>query len=100
MYEEMNNVEVTTENFEDVEVFKVVEEPKDSENGGIGLAVGICVAVGAGVVAAWHFTKNWREERTIRKLEKKGYKVTKTEEDIKTVNFEVVSEDEESENDK
>lgn len=100
MNEEMMNNEVTTENFEDVEVFKVIEEPQESENGGIAiLAAGAAVIV-TGAVALWHFTKEKREEMTIRRLEKKGYKVTKESNDTVSVDFEVVSEDDESKNDK
>lgn len=100
MNEEMMNNEVATENFEDVEVFKVIEEPKESENGGIALLAAGAAVVVAGAVAVWHFTKAKREERTIRNLEKKGYKVTRETEDIKSVEFEVVSEDDKSENEK
>lgn len=86
MVEEIENNEVT-----DVEVY---EEPTKSGNDIVGkIAVG-AVAVGAGVAAlVWHKTKAKREERAIRKLEKKGYVIYKDQpEEAIEVEAEVVSE--------
>lgn len=55
------------------------DEPVNTGNGGVGKIVFGVVAAAAGVGAlVWHKTKDKREERTIRKLEKKGYVISKT----------------------
>ena len=60
----------------EVEVYDL--EPEES-GGGLLKTVGILGVCGAVGAAALHFTKKKREEWTIKKLEKKGYIVTKTE---------------------
>lgn len=85
MVEEIENNEVT-----DVEVY---EEPAKSGNGIVGkIVVGTAVAVAGVGALVWHKTKAKREERTIRKLEKKGYVISKVQDDVIEVEAEVVSE--------
>lgn len=92
--EENTNAE-TTENY------GYYEETDNSDNGlGMKLLLGGVAAVGAGI-AAWKATKKKREEWQIKRMEKKGYQVTKIEEDeakkVVVHKVENVSEDEESE---
>lgn len=85
MVEEIENNEVT-----DVEVY---EETSKSGNGIVGkIAIGVVGAVvGAGALI-YYKTKDKREERTIRKLEKKGYVINKAQDDVIEVKAEIVSE--------
>lgn len=74
----MNNEE--TRNYEENENIGEVEvynEPVSSNGGIIGkIAIG-ALAVGAGVAAFIYKTKDKREARRIKKLEEKGYIITK-----------------------
>lgn len=71
-FEEIENTEV---NYEDM-------EPETSDNGIVGkVMVGLVLAVGGAAAFVWHKTADKREERAIRKLEKKGYVITKVIED-------------------
>lgn len=54
------------------------EEPESTGNGIVGkIAIGVGLAVAGAGAFVWHKTKAKREERTIRKLEKKGYVISK-----------------------
>lgn len=66
------------ETFNNIEVEEVIDI-KPSSGGGLLKTVGILGVCGAVGAAALHFTKKKREEWTIKKLEKKGYIVTKAE---------------------
>lgn len=77
MTEELRNYEV----IEDVEVEVYDEEPETSSKRGFGaLALG-AVLVG-GAAALLYKNRNKLEERKIRKLEKKGYIVTRPDEAV------------------
>lgn len=93
MNEEMMTMVEEIENNEATEL-EVYEESAKSGNGIAGkIAIGV-VAAAAGVGAlVWHKTKAKREERAIRKLEKKGYVIYKDQpEEAIEVEAEVVSE--------
>lgn len=82
----------------EVEVYDL--EPEES-GGGLLKTVGILGVCGAVGAAALHFTKKKREEWTIKKLEKKGYIVTKTEVvDEEDFEDDVFDEEESEENEK
>lgn len=96
MNEEMMTVVEEIENDEVKEV-EVCEEPVETGNGIVGKIVVGAIVAGAGVGALiWHKTKAKREERAIRKLEKKGYVIYKTQdEEVIDVEPEVISEQDE-----
>lgn len=77
MNEERVMEEVEVIDNTEVEVYDL--EPEEESGGGLLKAVGILGVCGAVGAAALHFTKKKREEWTIKKLEKKGYIVTKAE---------------------
>lgn len=60
----------------------------------------VTAAIGAGFIA-WKASEEKRETKAIKRLEKKGYRVTKIEDEavthVTTPEFSVVSEDEEDE---
>ena len=60
--------------YENNEEIAVYEEPETS-NGGLGKALVALAAVGGAIAFAMHKTKDWREQRRIKKLEAKGYVV-------------------------
>ena len=77
MNEELMVMVEELENNEATEV-EINEEPIETGNGVVGkIAIGIGLAVAGAGAFVWHKTKAKREERTIRKLEKKGYVITK-----------------------
>lgn len=91
MNEELMVMAEELENNEATEV-EINEEPIETGNGIVGkIAVGVVAAVVGAGAFAWYKTKAKREERTIRKLEKKGYVITK-EEPVVEVEAEIVSE--------
>ena len=73
------------------------EESESTGNGVVGkIAIGIGLAVAGAGAFVWHKTKAKREERTIRKLEKKGYVISKVVEETKVIDeSEAVSESDE-----
>lgn len=76
----MNEEMKTFEEIEETEVNEVYDEPIESGDGILGkvlLGVGL---LAAGGTAAWVLTKNKREQHQIKKLEKKGYLISKPEE--------------------
>lgn len=93
MNEEMMTMVEEIENNEAAEL-EVYEEPVKTGNGIAGkLAVGIGIAVAGATAFVWHKTKAKREQRAIRKLEKKGYVIYKDEPtEVVEVEAEVVSE--------
>ena len=94
MNEEMTNVEEIVENENIAEVYDIVETP---EEGGLNkVLVGVGVAAVAAGVAIWRATKDKREAWQIKRLEKKGYVISRVIED-ESDKVENVSEDEESE---
>lgn len=76
---EKTKMEEVIETIDDTEVEVYDLEPEEESGGGLLKTVGILGLCGAVGAAALHFTKKKREEWTIKKLEKKGYIVTKTE---------------------
>lgn len=99
--EMMTNVE-ETKIPETTETYEDYESPESSDN---GLAVKAILGVGAVLAAgavAWRKTKNKREAWQVKRLEKKGYAVSKIEDEkeVKTARVrgvEDVSNDEETE---
>lgn len=93
MNEEMMTMVEEIENNEATEL-EVYEEPVQSGNGIVGkIAVGVGLAVAGAAAFVWHKTKDKREAKTIRKLEKKGYVIYKTQnEEVIEAEAEVVSE--------
>lgn len=80
----MNNEEIMvfdTEEEINNEV-NTVDEPIEESGNGIGAVFGAVIALAATGYMAWRYSKsNKRTERQIKKLEKKGYTVTKIEDD-------------------
>lgn len=76
MNEELKVMEEQT-NYEATEA-EYYEEPVETGNGVVGkIAIGaVAAVVGAGAFI-YYKTKDKREQRTIRKLEKKGYVISK-----------------------
>lgn len=73
MAEEIENNEVT-----ELVPAEYHEEPETTGNGIVGkIAVGVGLAVAGAAAFVWHKTKDKREAKTIRKLEKKGYVISK-----------------------
>lgn len=96
----MTTMEENT-NTETTENYGYYEETDNSDNGlAVKVLLGVGAAVGAGI-AAWKATKNKREEWQIKRMEKKGYQVTKIDDSeakkVTVHKVENVSEDEESE---
>ena len=80
MNEEMMTTMEETTNTMTTENYGYCEETDNSDNGlAVKVLLGVGAAVGAGI-AAWKATKNKREEWQIKRMEKKGYQVTKIEE--------------------
>lgn len=77
----MNNENVKEEVIEIIDnaEVEVYDETEESNGGGLLGTIGILAVCGAAAAAALHFTRKKREEMTIKKLEKKGYIVTKAE---------------------
>lgn len=80
----MNNEEImvfdTTEEINN-EVNTV--EPEEQSGNGIAGAFGAVVAIAVTGFIAWRYSKsNKRTERQIKKLEKKGYNITKIDEPV------------------
>lgn len=102
MNEEMMSMEEMNENTTAMEGYEGYDEPATSGgNGVVKFVVGAAFAA-AGVGALWwHKSKDKREAKQIEKLAKKGYVITKPEEEeakkVPVRKIEVVSEDEESE---
>lgn len=85
MNEELKIMKEETENYEATELVPAEyhDEPETTGNGIVGKIVVGVVAVGAGVGAlVWHKNKAEREERAIRKLEKKGYVISKVQDAV------------------
>lgn len=82
MNENINtNYEEVLENITEVEVddAPIYVDAVTSSNKGIGVLIAVGVAAtAAAAVGIWRATKDKREERQIRKLEKKGYVITKS----------------------
>lgn len=79
MDEELNN---NYEEMEDIEAVEVDEETETSRNGIVGkLIVGAVVAVAAGAGALIYKNRAKLREIQIRNLEKKGYIVSRPDED-------------------
>lgn len=78
---EENNVMTYEEVIENTEVIEANEEPEETTGNGssIGALVLIGGAVIGGAVAIHHFTKKKREAWAVKRLEKKGYVVSKPE---------------------
>ena len=76
MNEELKVMEEIENN--EVAMTEYYEEPENTGNGIVGkIAIGaVAAVVGAGAFI-YYKTKDKREERTIRKLEKKGYVISK-----------------------
>lgn len=101
MNEEMMTTMEETTNTMTTENYGYHEETDNSDNGlAVKVLLGVGAVVGAGV-AAWKATKNKREEWQIKRMEKKGYQVTKIEEsEVKKVpvrKVELVDEESEEE---
>lgn len=67
---------------------ETVEIIEESGSGILGLALVAAAAVGSGVAAWWYSKSGKLDERRAKKLEKKGYTVTRpepVEEDVETV---------------
>lgn len=89
MYEEkFENQEMDTE----TEVYEDQYESEESGKGMFGKALVLGGAIAAGLAAAWHFTKGKREEHNVKKLEKKGYIVTRPQ-PVEVVEVEEFSEE-------
>lgn len=79
-----------TKVFDENTIEEVVEETvetyEESGSGILGLAVVAAAAVGSGVAAWWYSKSGKLDERRAKKLEKKGYTVTRPEpvEDVET----------------
>ena len=83
MFEETTMTNTMEENAM-VETSEVYNDYEVADNSNDGLAVKVLLGVGAAVgagIAAWKATKNKREAWAVKRLEKKGYKVEKVEED-------------------
>lgn len=96
----MNDEMITMEKNENeaVETEQVIEVTETSSGSGLGkvlLAVGSVAAVGA---VLWHKTKDKREARQIKKLEKKGYVICHTDDVIETEESDVEGDTENAEN--
>ena len=76
MNEETNN---TLEEIETTNEVEVCDEPEENSGSSIGLIVAGAVALIAGAAFVLHKTKAKREEYLIKKLEKKGYTIYKTD---------------------
>lgn len=62
------------------------EESESTGNGIVGkIAIGVVAAAAGAGAFVWYKTKAKREERAIRKLEKKGYVISKVVAESKTV---------------
>lgn len=70
-----------TKVFEEIEIDEAVEEAveaTETSGGGLSGLLGLGIlAVGTGIAAWWYNKSGRREAREIKKLEKKGYTVTK-----------------------
>lgn len=98
---EKTKMEEVIEIIDDTEVEVYDLEPEEESGGGLLKTVGILGLCGAVGAAALHFTKKKREEWAIKKLEKKGYIVTKTEVfDDEDFEDDLFVEDESEENEK
>lgn len=89
MNEEMNN---TFEGIENIEATEISNDLETSDNGLVGKIVVGAVIVAVGAAAAFVYKNRAKiEERQIRKLEKKGYLISRPE-DVADTN-EVESDD-------
>lgn len=72
---------------EEEETVDTVETYEESGSGLLGLALVAAAAVGSGVAAWWYSKSGKLDERRAKKLEKKGYTVTRPEpvEDVEAV---------------
>lgn len=100
MSEEIKNIEMGTENTEDVTVYEM--EPETSGGGLVKILAVVGLGVAAAGAALWHKNKDKIEEKNIEKLRKKGYLVYKADEvEVREVEdadgFEDVDETEEEE---
>ena len=78
----MNNEEIMVLDTEEInnEVTTVIEPEEESGNGVIGV-IGAVLTLAAAGYMGWRYSKSEkRTERQIKKLEKKGYAVTKLDE--------------------
>ena len=91
----MNEEIMTVVENEEVEAVVVDEEPEKSGKGFAGVVIAGLAIAGGAVAYAWHKTKGKREDkreaRAIRKLEAKGYVISKAEayEEIADVSEEI-----------
>lgn len=95
MSEEIKNIEMGTENIEDVTVYEM--EPETSGGGLVKILAVVGLGVAAAGAALWHKNKDKIEEKNIEKLRKKGYLVYKADEVEDADGFEDVDETEEEE---
>ena len=77
----MNEEIMTMEEIEEVNDVVADEMPEESGKGFAGFIIAGLAIAGGAAAFAWHKTKNKREERAIRKLEQKGYVITKCDPD-------------------
>ena len=79
MNEEMNN---TFEGIENIEATEISNDLETSDNGFVGKIVVGAVIVAVGAAAAFVYKNRAKfEERQIRRLEKKGYLISRPEDD-------------------
>lgn len=72
----MEENEIRTEEFNENEEAKVLNDQESSGSGIVAaVIVGAVVLVGAGIAALIHKNKDKIDERRIKKLEKKGYTI-------------------------
>lgn len=92
----MTNVAEVVDDTNIAEAYEILEATESK--GSVKVAAVVTTALIAAGAAVWHFSKDWREARQIKNLEKKGYVVSKVEENHEPeevdVTFTVLEEEE------
>jgi hypothetical protein len=88
--ENYENITIENEDVINPEVeLEVYEEPEaTSDEGGIGKVIAVGAAVVGGAVLLWKNRRkvtDWLDNRSVKKLEKKGYVISKPEDETESV---------------